>query len=98
MSHFNITSILVITLGVYGAVLIIAKDTAIPQQFKSNSTVQTIYDNNIIVGVVCVLVAYYFYTTLSQEQLHEEMDSSIMTTETPEIPLPSNEGTTSHEL
>jgi hypothetical protein len=93
----NITTLLIITVGIYGIMLFIAKDTAIPEQFRSNSTVQMIYNNSAIAGSICIALSYYFYTTLPKDN-YAPMDSSVMTTETPEIPLPSYDEATSNEL
>ena len=95
----DITSILIIALGIYGILLVIAKDTAIPSQLRSNNVVQTIYNNNIIAGGICIAMSYYFYTTLPKAPLQEYIDTtSEMTSATPDIPLPSYEQATSDAL
>jgi hypothetical protein len=97
----NVTSVLILVLGIYGALLIIAKDTAVPEQVKSNALFQTLYDNNYIVGGVFIGVSYYLYTSLSQEgtsAVHAEAVTTEMTSATPEIPLPTYAEATSEQL
>ena len=95
----NLTSLLILAIGIYGVLLIVAKDTILPQQLRTNSVVQTIYSNNMAVGCACLAAAYYFYTTLPKVSLlHQETSTSDMTSATPEIPVPSYEVATSDVL
>jgi hypothetical protein len=93
----NITSILILALGIYGVLLIMAKDTAIPSQLRVNSMIQTVYNNNTIAGGICIAMSYYFYTTLPKAPLQLDTTSE-MTSATPDIPLPSYEQATSDAL
>lgn len=90
----NLTSVLILVLGIYGGLLVIAKDTAVPDQLKSNPVFKSLYDNNLIAGVAIICIAYYFYSTLSHvESLSIEHGTTEMTSATPEMPLPSYEST-----
>jgi len=93
----NLTSILILALGIYGVMLIMAKETAVPTQFRTISLVQTVYNNSTIAGAICVAMSYYFYTTLPKESLNFD-NTSEMTSATPDIPLPTYEQATSEML
>ena len=98
----NVASVLILVLGIYGVLLIIAKDTAIPEQVKSNFLFATLYDNNYIGGGVFIGLSYYLYTSLSQVDSHPVVHAEAVTTEmtsaTPEIPLPTYAEATSEQL
>lgn len=94
----NITSLLILALGVYGVMLIFMKDTALPEQIRGNKVVQSVYNNSTIMGSICIGAAYYTYTHLPNQTKFNIADTSEMTTATPDIPLPTYEQATSDAL
>lgn len=92
----RITSISILALGIIGVLLILSKDTIIPTQIRTYSLVQTVYNNNTVVGALCIAASYYLYSSL---QGTTTMDStSELTSATPDIPLPSQDVATSDLL
>jgi uncharacterized membrane protein len=50
-----------IALGIIGFVLLFAAEMVISPDTK-NASLKMIYDNRLIIGIVSVVLAYYFYT------------------------------------
>lgn len=85
----DVQSILIMVLGIYGLLLISVKDIVLPTQLKTplGSFGSFVYDNNIIIGGILVVSAYYLYISTSTKM--SDLDSSDMTSATPDVPLPS---------
>jgi hypothetical protein len=83
----NVKIILILSLAIYGLVLIMAKDIAIPETIRKVSLVQDIYNNSAISGIICIGVAYYFYTCSTKDA--DNFTSEFTSEMTPEIPPPT---------
>lgn len=87
--NYNIISIALIAVGFS---LLFFIDNLIDKDNKNNM-LQTIRDNNLVIGLVCIGAGYYVYT-LGQKQ-HRIQSSEIDTSEVLENILPSYEEATS---
>ena len=63
--------ILILIFGILGTILIMYKDTLIDKS-SNNSILQFIYNNNTIIGALCLIISYYFYTRTNIENTYIE--------------------------
>lgn len=68
--------ILAMTLGVLGIVLLVSPDSVIDKNTK-DKTMKMIYDNAMMLGLLCVGGAYYMYNPKPQLPSYEEATNSM---------------------